>query len=61
MAFVGPGLPLLGLALGSAFAIACTDPIAHFVFDRCRVAEATPAVRSAPLHSTVHGPSAGRD
>src|SRR6266403_3937062 len=65
-ALVGPGLPLLDPALvdpalGSVSAFARTNGVAHFVFDWYRVAEARPAVRFAPLHSTVHGLGARRD
>src|SRR5207302_3663585 len=54
--FVGPGPPLPGPVLGSTFAIARTNRVARFVFDRCRVVvEASFGVRSAPPCSTAHG------
>src|SRR5678815_2583112 len=61
VAFGGPVLPLLYPTLGSVSAIACTNRVAHFVFDWNRAAEARLAVRSAPLYSTVHGLVARHD
>ena len=47
--------------LDPLLAVVRTKRVAHLVFDGCRVVEAKPSVRSAPLYSTGHGLVTGHD
>src|ERR1700745_3979257 len=61
VAFVEPGLPLLGPVLGFVSATVRTSSTVLSVSDWCRVAKPVPAMRPVPLHSTGHVLGAAHD